>query len=214
MVEVKICGITREEDIIKLIELNVSWAGFIFYKKSVRNVDYKNKKLFDICKNKIGKVALFVDPQDDFLKTVIEEVNPDLIQLHGSENPERCSYIRKKFGVPVMKALHVRNSTCFKKVAKFENFVDKILFDSKLTKEKLKGGISEKINWELLNSYQGNKVWFLAGGLNHNNVLEALKMSNAKKIDVSSGVETAPGIKCELLLKKLIDKIKLTTFRN
>ena len=208
MVEVKICGITREEDLIKLIELNVSWAGFIFYKKSVRNVDYKNKKLFDICKNKIGKVALFVDPQDNFLETVIEEVNPDLIQLHGSENPERCSYIRKKFGVPVMKALHVRHLTCFKKIAKFENFVDRILFDSKLTKEKLKGGISEKINWELLNSYQGNKVWFLAGGLNHNNVLEALKISNAKKIDVSSGVETSPGIKCELLLKKLIDKIK------
>ena len=208
MVEVKICGITREEDLTKLIELNVSWAGFIFYKKSVRNVDYNNKRLFDIGENKIGKVALFVDPEDNFLETVIEKMNPDLLQLHGLESPERCSYIRKKFGVPVMKALYVRDLDSFKKVSKFENFVDRLLFDAKLTKEKLNGGITETLNWELLNSYKGNKDWLLAGGLNHNNVKEALNISNAKKIDVSSGVEIAPGIKCELLIKKLIDKIK------
>ena len=208
MVEVKICGITREEDLTKLIELNVSWAGFVFYKKSVRNVDYNNKRLFDIGENKIGKVALFVDPEDNFLETVIEKVSPDLIQLHGSEKPERCSYIRKRFGVPVMKALYVTDLNSFKKVSKYENFVDRLLFDAKLTKEKLNGGITETLNWELLNSYKGNKDWLLAGGLNHNNVREALNISNAKKIDVSSGVEIAPGIKCELLIKKLIDKTK------
>ena len=86
--------------------------------------------------------------------------------------------------------------------------MDRLLFDAKLTKEKLRGGITETLKWELLNSYQGNKDWLLAGGLNHNNIKEALKISNAKKIDVSSGVEITPGIKCELLLKKLIDKIK------
>ena len=208
MVEVKICGITREEDLIKLIELNFSWAGFVFYNKSVRNVNYKNKKLFDIAKNKIGKVALFVDPHDSFLETVVEKVNPDFIQLHGSENPERCSQIRKKFGIPVMKALYISDLNSFKIVSKFENFVDRLLFDAKLTKEKLKGGITETLKWELLNSYQGNKDWVLAGGLNHNNVTEALKISNAKKIDVSSGVEIAPGIKSEPLLKKLINKTK------
>tara|TARA_X000000950_G_C13697172_1_gene570619 strand:- start:236 stop:862 length:627 start_codon:yes stop_codon:yes gene_type:complete len=208
MVEVKICGITREEDLKNLIELNVSWAGFVFYKKSIRNVNYNNKKLFDVGKNKIGKVALFVDPQDNFLETVIEKVNPDLIQLHGSESPERCSYIRKRFGVPVMKALHVRDFNSFRKVSKFENFVDRFLFDAKLTKKKLIGGITETLNWELLNSFKKNVDWFLAGGLNHNNVKEAIKISKTKKIDVSSGVEKAPGIKCEILLKKLIDKIK------
>ena len=208
MVEVKICGITREEDLIKLIDLNFSWAGFVFYNKSVRNVNYKNKKLFDIAKNKIGKVALFVDPHDSFLETVVEKVNPDFIQLHGSENPERCSQIRKRFGIPVMKALYIRDLNSFKIVSKFENFVDRLLFDAKLTKEKLKGGITETLKWELLNGYQGNKDWVLAGGLNHNNVTEALKISNAKKIDVSSGVEIAPGIKSEPLLKKLINKTK------
>ena len=208
MVEVKICGITREEDLTKLIELNIAWAGFVFYKKSVRNVNYNNKRLFDIGKNKIGKVALFVDPEDNFLETVIDKMKPDLLQLHGSEKPERCSYIRKRFGVPVMKALYVRDLNSFKKVSKFDNFVDRLLFDAKLTKEKLNGGITETLNWKLLNSYKGNKDWLLAGGLNHNNVKEALNISNAKKIDVSSGVEIAPGIKCELLIKKLIDKTK------
>ena len=208
MVEVKICGITREEDLTKLIELNIAWAGFVFYKKSVRNVNYNNKRLFDIGKKKIGKVALFVDPEDNFLETVIDKMKPDLLQLHGSEKPERCSYIRKRFGVPVMKALYVRDLNSFKKVSKFDNFVDRLLFDAKLTKEKLNGGITETLNWELLNSYKGNKDWLLAGGLNHKNVKEALKISNAKKIDVSSGVEKAPGIKCELLIKKLIDKTK------
>ena len=208
MVEVKICGVTREEDLIKLIELNFSWAGFVFYNKSVRNVNYKNKELFDIAKNKIGKVALFVDPHDSFLETVVEKVNPDFIQLHGSENPERCSQIRKRFGIPVMKALYIKDLDSFKIVSKFENFVDRLLFDAKLTKEKLKGGITETLKWELLNGYQGNKDWVLAGGLNHNNVRKALKISNAKKIDVSSGVEIAPGIKSEPLLKKLINKTK------
>ena len=208
MVEIKICGITREEDLKKLIELNVSWAGFVFYKKSVRNVNYNNKRLFDIGKNKIGKVALFVDPDDIFLETIIEKVNPDLIQLHGLESPERCSYIKKKFGVPIMKAIHLKDLNSFKVVSKFENFVDRLLFDAKLTKEKLEGGISETLKWELLNNYKGNRDWLLAGGLNHNNILEALKISNAKKIDVSSGVEVEPGIKCKNLLKKLIDKIK------
>ena len=207
MVEIKICGITREEDLAKLIELNVSWAGFVFYKNSVRNVNYNNKKLFDISKNKIGKVALFVDPKDSFLEKVIEKVNPDLIQLHGLESPERCSYIKKRFGIPVMKALHLRDLNSFKIVSKFEKFVDRLLFDAKLTKEKLRGGITETLKWELLNSYQGNKDWLLAGGLNHNNVIEALKISNAKKIDVSSGVEIAPGIKSKLLLQKLINKL-------
>ena len=208
MVEVKICGITREEDLKKLIELNVSWAGFVFYKKSVRNVNYNNKRLFDIGKNKIGKVALFVDPEDIFLETIIEKVNPDLIQLHGLESPERCSYIKKKFGVPIMKAIHLKDLNSFKVVSKFENIVDRLLFDAKLTKEKLEGGISETLKWELLNNYKGNRDWLLAGGLNHNNILEALKISNAKKIDVSSGVEIAPGIKSEPLLKKLINKTK------
>ena len=208
MVEIKICGITREEDLKKLIEFNISWAGFVFYKKSVRNVNYNNKKLFDIGKNKIGKVALFVDPNDSFLEMVVEKVNPDLIQLHGSESPERCSYIKKRFGVPVMKALHLKDLNSFKIISKFENFVDRLLFDAKLTKEKLNGGTTETLKWELLNNYQGNRDWLLAGGLNHNNVTEALKISNAKKIDVSSGVEVEPGIKCKHLLKKLIDKIK------
>jgi len=132
----------------------------------------------------------------------------DLIQLHGSENTERCSDIKKRFGIPVMKALHINDQSSFETVSKFENFVDRLLFDAKLTKDKLKGKQTDTLNWNLMKNYKGNKEWMLAGGLNHNNILEALKLSGAKSIDVSSGVEKKPGIKSELLLNNLINKIK------
>ena len=208
MVQIKICGIKTEDDLIKLINHNITWAGFVFYEKSVRNVTIDQRNLFRKSKNKIGRVALFVNPKDNFLETVVKTVRPDLIQLHGSENTERCSDIKKRFGIPVMKALHINDQSSFETVSKYENFVDRLLFDAKLTKDKLKGKQTDTLNWNLMKNYKGNKEWMLAGGLNHNNILEALKLSGAKSIDVSSGVEKKPGIKSELLLNNLINKIK------
>ena len=115
MLQIKICGITTEDYLIKLINHNVTWAGFVFYEKSVRNVKLNQSNLFKISKNKIGRVALFVNPKDNFLETVIKTMKPDLIQLHGSENTERCSDIKKKFGIPVMKALHIKDHSSFEK---------------------------------------------------------------------------------------------------
>ena len=209
MLQIKICGITTEDYLIKLINHNVTWAGFVFYEKSVRNVKLDQSNLFKISKNKIGRVALFVNPKDNFLENVIKIMKPDLIQLHGSENTERCSDIRKKFGIPVMKALHIEDQSSFEKVLKYENFVDRLLFDAKLTNDKLKGEKTETLNWNLMKNYKGNKEWMLAGGLNHNNIIDALKLSGAKSVDISSGVENKPGIKSSLLLSKLIDKVKI-----
>ncbi|MAC61797.1 MAG: phosphoribosylanthranilate isomerase [SAR116 cluster bacterium] len=208
MLQIKICGITTEDYLIKLINHNVTWAGFVFYEKSVRNVKLDQSSLFRKSKNKIGRVALFVNPKDKFLEDVITTMKPDLIQLHGSENVERCSDIRRKFGIPVMKALHIKDQSCFETVLKYENFVDKLLFDAKLTNDKLKGEKTETLNWNLMKNYKGNKEWMLAGGLNHNNILEAIKLSGANSVDISSGVENRPGIKSNLLLNKLIDKVK------
>ena len=209
MLQIKICGITTEDFLIKLINHNVTWAGFVFYEKSVRNVKLDQSSLFKISKNKIGRVALFVNPKDNFLENVIKTMKPDLIQLHGSENTERCSDIRKKFGIPVMKALHIEDQSSFETVLKYENFVDRLLFDAKLTNDKLKGEKTETLNWNLMKNYKGNKEWMLAGGLNHNNIIDAIKLSGAKSVDISSGVENKPGIKSSLLLNKLIDKIKI-----
>ena len=208
MLQIKICGITTEDFLIKLINHNITWAGFVFYDKSVRNVKSNQSSLFRISKNKIGRVALFVNPKDNFLENIIRTMKPDLIQLHGSENTERCSDIRKKFGIPVMKALHIKDQSSFETALMYENFVDRLLFDSKLTNDKLKGEKTETLNWNLMKNYKGNKEWMLAGGLNHNNIIDALKLSGAKSVDISSGVENKPGIKSSLLLNKLIDKIK------
>ena len=208
MLKIKICGITTEDYLLKLINHNIMWAGFVFYEKSIRNVKLDQSNLFKISKNKIGRVALFVNPKDNFLESVIKTMKPDLIQLHGSENTERCSDIRKKFGIPVMKALHIKDQSSFETALMYENFVDRLLFDTKLTDDKLKGEKTETLNWNLMKNYKGNKEWMLAGGLNHNNIIDAVKLSGANSVDISSGVENKPGIKSCLLLNKLIDKIK------
>ncbi|MDA9733970.1 phosphoribosylanthranilate isomerase [SAR116 cluster bacterium] len=208
MTEIKVCGIKREEDLLRLIDLNVTWAGFVFYKDSIRSVDYNHKNLFEIARNKIGIVGLFVNPRNEFISKIVQKVKPDLIQLHGSETPERCNEIKKMFGIPIMKAIEVENSESFKDVYKYEEIVDRFLFDSKLTKQKLQGNKTDTLNWDILKKYNGNKKWMLAGGLNHRNILEAIKKSNSKNIDVSSGVESSPGVKSKELINKFIHKIR------
>ena len=208
MTEIKVCGIKKEDDLLSLIDLNVTWAGFVFYKDSIRNVDYNHKSLFEIARNKIGIVSLFVNPSNEFISKVVEKVKPDLIQLHGSETPERCNEIKKMFGIPIMKAIEIENSESFKDVYEYEEIVDRFLFDSKLTKQKLLGNKTDTLNWDILKKYNGNKKWMLAGGLNHRNILEAIKKSNSKNIDVSSGVESSPGVKSKELINKFIHKIR------
>ena len=208
MNEIKICGIKKEDDLLRLIDLNVTWAGFIFYKDSIRNVDYNHKSLFEIARNKIGIVSLFVNPKNEFISKIVQNVKPDLIQLHGYETPERCNEIKKMFGIPIMKAIEIKNSKSFKDVYKYEEIVDRFLFDSKLTKQKLQGKKTDTLNWDILKKYNGNKKWMLAGGLNHRNILEAIKRSNSKNIDVSSGVESSPGVKSKELINKFIHKIR------
>ena len=97
MTEIKVCGIKKEDDLLRLIDLNVTWAGFVFYKDSIRNVNYNNDSLFKIARNKIGIVCLFVNPRNEFISKIVKTVKPDLIQLHGSETPSRCKEIKKMF---------------------------------------------------------------------------------------------------------------------
>ena len=208
MTEIKVCGIKKEDDLLRLIHLNVTWAGFVFYKDSIRNVNYNNDSLFKIARNKIGIVCLFVNPGNEFISKIVKTVKPDLIQLHGSETPSRCNEIKKMFGIPIMKAIEVKNSKSFKDVYKYEEIVDRFLFDSKLTKQKLQGNKTDTLNWDILKKYNGNRKWMLAGGLNHRNILEAIKKSNSKNIDVSSGVESSPGVKSKELINKFIYKIR------
>ena len=124
MPEFKVCGIKKEDDLLRLIDLNVTWAGFVFYKDSIRNVDYNHKSLFEIARNKIGIVCLFVNPRNEFISKIVQKVKPDLIQLHGSETPSRCNVIKKMFGIPIMKAIEVKNSESYKNVYKYKGNTD------------------------------------------------------------------------------------------
>ena len=205
MVEIKICGIKREIDLKTIIDLNVSWAGFVFYNKSVRSINRNDQiKLFKIAKNKIGIVALFVDPKDILIEEVASLIKPDLIQLHGSETPDRCKDIKFKTGIPVMKVIQLNKIENLKIASAYENKVDRLLFDAKLTEEKLRGINTKPFEWQIVKHYEGNKDWMLAGGLNSNNIEDAIKLSGAKAVDVSGGVEISPGIKSKKLIKKFI----------
>ena len=189
--------------------LRIFIFGLVFFQKSARFVTaFQAKKLTAFIPEKSKKVGLFVDSDLDLIEHITKFVDLDLIQLHGSETPSRCNEIKKMFGIPIMKAIEVKNSESFKDVYKYEEIVDKFLFDSKLTKQKLQGNKTNTLNWDILKKYNGKRKWMLAGGLNHRNILEAIKKSNSKNIDVSSGVESSPGVKSKELINKFIYKIR------
>ena len=110
MTEIKVCGIKKEDDLLELIDLNVTWAGFVFYKDSIRNVDYNHDSLFEIARNKIGIVCLFVNPRNEFISKIVQKVKPDLIQLHGSETPSRCNEIKKMFEVEMSEKYNIHRT--------------------------------------------------------------------------------------------------------
>ena len=213
MVEIKICGIKREKDLKTIIDLNVAWAGFVFYHKSVRSINRNDQiKLFKIAKNKIGIVALFVDPQDTLIEEVTSYIKPDLIQLHGYETPDRCKDIKLKTGISVMKAIQLNKIENLKMVSAYENKVDRFLFDAKLTEAKLRGINTKPFEWQIVKNYEGKKDWMLAGGLNSSNIENAIKVSGAKAVDVSGGVELSPGKKSKKLIKKFIGSANAHNF--
>ena len=206
MIEVKICGLKRAIDVEATIKYGASWAGFVFYEKSVRNVNFESiSKLSKIAKNKVGVVALFVDANIPFICEVIDLLKPDLIQLHGSETPEQCIKIKLQTGIPLMKAIAINDSSDLNSIKQYIGKVDKFLFDSKFTPKKLNGLKNNTIDWNILKNYKENVNWVLAGGLTPNNIKEAINTSNSKSVDVSGGVEIKPGFKSSDLIMNFIN---------
>ena len=207
MIEIKICGITKVRDLESIISNDATWAGFIFYKRSIRNVKISNLKNFSaIAKNKVGKVALFVDTNHDFIENSVDLLQPDLIQLHGSESPSFCSFIKKLTGIPIMKTIQIKSKNELALSKKYIGIADKILFDAKTTEDKLNGKKGEAFDWSVLRKLDIETDWMLAGGLNPNNVQKAIKTTKTNAVDVSSGVERLPGNKCPDLINDFIKK--------
>ena len=205
---VKICGITSERDLMAAQVLGADFVGFVLEEKSKRFINLKRLKLLSmIIRKPMKSVALLVDPSDHFLESLLMSAKVDYIQLHGEESPERVEQIANKTKVPLIKAIGVEKESDLLSIRGYENSVDYMLLDSK-SKEKghLKGGRGISFNWSIIRGFNFNKPWFLAGGLNANNVIDAMKITGAKMLDVSTGVETKPGKKSFDKMRKFIGR--------
>ena len=205
---VKICGITSKGDLKAAQELGANFVGFVLEEKSKRFINLERLELLSRLINKpLKSVALMVDPSNDFLERLLISSKVDYIQLHGDEPPERVEEIAKITNVPLIKAIGVEKETDLLNIRSYESSVDYMLLDSK-EKENghLKGGRGISFNWNIIKGFNFNKPWFLAGGLNANNVMDAMKTTGAKMLDVSTGVENTPGKKSFDKMRKFIGR--------
>lgn len=194
--DVKICGLTDEDAIDTAIEAGAEYLGFVFFAKSPRALTAERAAELTQFIEGVQKVGLFVDPDDALLNEVLTHVRLDLLQFHGQETPERLAQVRDEYGVSVMKVIPVAEAADLKAAEPFYDVVDQLLFDAKPPQgSDLPGGNAVSFDWSILKGFTCPVPWMLAGGLTPANVAEAIKATGAKAVDVSSGVESAPGVK-------------------
>jgi phosphoribosylanthranilate isomerase len=185
-IQVKICGLQDEASLRAAIEGGAAFVGFVFYPLSRNAITAEAaQKLAQIVPRTVQKVGLFVDATDEAIAAVLGKGPLDLLQLHGVETPERVAAIRRRFGVPLMKALRLTTREHFEVIPSYEAVADRLLFDSRIGNEPSGG----PINWMTLKGKVFTKPWMLAGGLTARNLAEAVRLSDATAVDVSSGVE-------------------------
>lgn len=195
--DVKICGLKTAEAIDLAVELGATHTGFIFFEKSPRNIEPDDAgRLAERIRGKAKIVAVTVDADSDLLDEIISALSPDILQLHGNESPERVLTIKAVYGLPVIKAFSIRDADDLKKIEPYIGIADRFLFDAKPPKgSDLPGGNGVSFDWHLLETLDGSVDYMLSGGLNAENVGEALALTGARAVDISSGVESAPGVK-------------------
>lgn len=203
----KICGLTDAAAVEAAVEHGADMVGFVFYPRSPRNVSAEQAE--DLLRNVpsgIDRVGLFVDPETDFLDQILARARLDLLQLHGDETPERCRAISIYFGLPIIKAIKVSTKADLKAAKEYEDIVDWLMFDARPpTDGALPGGNGQAFDWTILKGAEFKRPWLLAGGLNPDNLAEAVKQSGATAVDVSSGVESAPGKKDPAKIRAFLD---------
>ena len=197
MLEVKICGLATREALDVAVEAGAHYTGFVFFPPSPRSLDPAVAgSLTREAPPSVLRVGLFVDPDDDYLGNVLSRVPLDMVQLHGSEPPERLDAIKGRWGMPVIKAVPVASSEDLVGVQRYEGVADRILFDARPpTGADRPGGNARSFDWTLLQGLNLSLPWMLAGGINSENVAQAVRLSGVSAVDVSSGVEDSPGIK-------------------
>ena len=194
---VKICGLNSPDALDAALDAGADFTGFVFFDPSPRNLSFDQARaLATRVKNRAKKVALTVDADDATLQRIVETLHPDILQLHGHETPGRVSDLKKRYGLPVMKALPVETEPDLKLVADYAAVADWLLFDARAPREATRpGGLGKPFDWTLLQNVDPGIPFMLSGGLDAGNVAEALAITGATGVDVSSGVERAPGEK-------------------
>jgi phosphoribosylanthranilate isomerase len=196
-IRVKICGLKEPAHVAAAAEAGAAYVGFVFFDRSPRNVSIAQARDLAVqAPVGVAKVALTVNADDAFLDKLVDTVPLDMLQLHGRESPERVAEVRARFGLPVMKAIGIADAEDVAKIDTYGAVADQLLVDAKPPKNAdLPGGNGLSFDWRLVNRKYWPRPWMLAGGLTADNVAEAVKMTGARQLDLSSGVESAPGVK-------------------
>ena len=194
---VKICGLKTPDALDAALEAGADMVGFVFFPPSPRNLGIEAARtLGERVKGRAKKVALSVDATDAELDRVVEALKPDMLQLHGGETPERVAAVRSRFRLPVMKALPIEQKSDLAPIRIYEKVADWLVFDGRAPREATRpGGLGKTFDWTVLENLSLEVPFMLSGGLDASNVAEALRITRAPAVDVSSGVERAPGEK-------------------
>ncbi len=209
-VRVKICGVTRADDVIAAAEAGAAYVGFVFYERSPRAVTVAQARALAVeAPVGLAKVALVVDADDATLDEITAVVPLDMLQLHGSETPERVAEVKRRYGLPVMKAVGIADAGDVEKLDLYAQVADQLLVDAKPPKDAvLPGGNGLAFDWRVISARRWPVPWMLAGGLTAETVATAIAVTGVRQVDVSSGVETAPGVKDAPSIRAFIDAAK------
>lgn len=212
---VKICGLSTPETLEAALDAGADMVGFVFFAPSPRNLTLEQARTLGAqSAGRALKVALSVDADDAFLDAAMNACQPDLLQLHGKESPQRVLQLKARFGLPVMKAIHVSGKEDLASLAIYEDVADRLIFDARPPKgATLPGGNGAAFDWTILDHARTATPWMLSGGITVDNVAAAIAMTGARGVDVSSGVERSPGVKDPALIRAFIERARAAAFK-
>jgi phosphoribosylanthranilate isomerase len=208
--DIKICGLKTDEAMAAALAGGASHVGFIFFAKSPRYVEPAQAgRLRQAAIGKAKAVAVTVDADDAFLDEIVDKMRPDMLQLHGAETPARVAEVKARYGLPVVKVFSVSEAADLDRIKPFIGIADRFMFDAKPPKgSQLPGGNGVAFDWRILAGLDAGLDYMLSGGLNAANIGDALRSANPPAIDISSGVESAPGVKDPALIEQFFRAVR------
>ena len=208
--DIKICGLKTHEAMAAALAGGASHVGFIFFAKSPRYVEPAQAgRLRQAAIGKAKAVAVTVDADDAFLDEIVDKMRPDMLQLHGAETPARVAEVKARYGLPVVKVFSVSEAADLERIKPFVGIADRFMFDAKPPKgSQLPGGNGVAFDWRILAGLDAGLDYMLSGGLNAANIGDALRSANPPAIDISSGVESAPGVKDPALIEQFFRAVR------